>query len=160
MILRSFNNFFCNVGANLAKKFEKNDKTQFKNYLRNPNPSSLFLEPVRTNEITNLIVSLNIDKSVGHDDIPAYFLRIASHLRAPALCHFYNSSFQTGVFPSTCKFAEVVPVYKADKKKLVTNYRPILILSCFFKVLEKLIYTRMVSFLNKHGVINTNQYGF
>ena len=42
----------------------------------------------------------------------------------------------------------------------MTNYRPISILSCFSKVLEKLIYIRMASFLNKHGIINTNQNGF
>ena len=88
MVLRSFNNFFCNVGANLAKNFEKNDKPRFEKYLRNPNSSSLYLEPVSTNEIINLINSLNTNKSVGHDATPAHFLRIASHLIAPALCHF------------------------------------------------------------------------
>ena len=40
------------------------------------------------------------------------------------------------------------------------NYRPISILSTFSKILEKLIYNRTQSFLEKHSIILSTQYGF
>lgn len=159
-ISECFNNFFCNIGENLAKNFQKYDKTNFKKFLRNRNPASLYLEPARVNEVINLINSINVNKSVGHDNIPPYFLRIASFIIAPVLCYYINNAFQYGIFPSTCKIAKVVPIFKSGKKDQVTNYRPISILTCFSKIFEKLICTRIVSFFNKHSVIHPNQYGF
>ena len=40
------------------------------------------------------------------------------------------------------------------------NYRPISILSTFSKILEKLIYNRIQSFLEKHSIALPTQYGF
>ena len=50
-------------------------------------------------------------------------------------------------------------MFKAGKKE-VNNYRPISILTCLSKIFEKLIYTRLVSFFQKHSVIAETQYGF
>ena len=43
------------------------------------------MEPPRVNEVINIINSLNLNKSVGHDNISPYFLRVASDTLAPAL---------------------------------------------------------------------------
>ena len=40
------------------------------------------------------------------------------------------------------------------------NYRPVSILPIFGKIFEKVIYNRLHSFLEKHNIINQNQYGF
>ena len=40
------------------------------------------------------------------------------------------------------------------------NYRPISILPCFSKILEKLVYNRMLQHLNKHNILYEHQYGF
>ena len=40
------------------------------------------------------------------------------------------------------------------------NYRPISILSAFYKILEKLIYNRLLSFLKKHNELTNMQHGF
>ena len=40
------------------------------------------------------------------------------------------------------------------------NYRPISLLSNFNRIFEKLIYVRMSSFINKHDLLYTAQYGF
>ena len=42
----------------------------------------------------------------------------------------------------------------------IGNYRLISILSTFSKILEKLIYNRTQSFLEKHSIILRTQYGF
>ena len=53
----------------------------------------------------------------------------------------------TGVFPSVLKTAKVVPVFKKDSKLDYSNYRPISLLSNIAKILEKLMYKRLYTFL-------------
>ena len=58
------------------------------------------------------------------------------------------------------KLADVVPLYKGKEHYLETNYRPILLLTTLSKVLEKIIYTRVYTFLQNTGQLYENQYGF
>ena len=66
----------------------------------------------------------------------------------------------TGVFPSVLKSAKVVPVFKKDSKLDYSNYRPISLLSNIEKILEKLMYKRLYTFLNNDNIIYNLQFGF
>ena len=66
----------------------------------------------------------------------------------------------TGVFPSVLKTAKVVPVFKKDSKLDYRNYRSISLLSNIEKILEKLMYKRLYTFLNKNNVLCNLQFGF
>ena len=72
----------------------------------------------------------------------------------------FNLSFTTGVFPSVLKTAKVVPVFKKDSKLDCSNYLPISLLLNIEKVLEKLMYKRLYTFLNKNNIIYNLQFGF
>ena len=43
---------------------------------------------------------------------------------------------------------------------IFSNYRPISLLSLFSKILERLMYNRLLEFLNKHTILNKYQFGF
>ena len=66
----------------------------------------------------------------------------------------------TGVFPSVLKTAKVVPVFKKDSKLDYSSYRPISLLSHIEKILEKLMYKRLYTFLNNNNIIYNLQFGF
>ena len=66
----------------------------------------------------------------------------------------------TGVFPSVLKTAKVVPVFKKDSKLDYSNYRPISLLSNIEKILEKLMYKRLYTFLDNKNFIYDLQFGF
>ena len=66
----------------------------------------------------------------------------------------------TGVFPSVLKTAKVVPVFKKDSKLDYSNYRQISLLSNIEKILEKLMYKRLYTFLNNNNIIYNLQFGF
>lgn len=67
-------------------------------------------------------------------------------MRKP-LAPIWNASFTSGIFPDRLKIAKVKPFYK--KGDNIQNYRPISILSGFSKILEKLMYNRLISFVEK-----------
>ena len=43
---------------------------------------------------------------------------------------------------------------------MLTNYRPIPLLPIFNQILEKLIFSRLTKFLDKHNIIFSGQFGF
>ena len=72
-----------------------------------------------------------------------------------------NMSFATGVYPDKLKIAKVIPIFKnKGEQLLVSNYRPISLLSNINKIFEKLVYSRLYSFLNLHNCIFELQFGF
>ena len=64
------------------------------------------------------------------------------------------------MFPNLLKNSIVVHIHKSDKRDDPNNYRPISILTTFSKVLEKLFYSRFISFINRNNILHTNQFGF
>ena len=58
------------------------------------------------------------------------------------------------------KIASAIPIFKKDSKLIVSNYRPISLLSNINKILEKLMFTRVYEFLEKHKCIYKLQFGF
>ena len=51
-------------------------------------------------------------------------------------------------------------MYKGGRKKETNNYHLISFLTCFAKIVEKLICVRFTKFFEKHSVVYPNQYGF
>ena len=76
------------------------------------------------------------------------------------LVYIFNKSIETGNVPTKFKIAKVVPVYKKGDSHLMKNYRPISILPCFSKLIEKCIFNRVYSFLCHNNIISNSQYGF
>ena len=79
---------------------------------------------------------------------------------AQPLVTIINTLLSTGVFPESLKIAKVIPVFKADDPTLFSNYRPISILPAFSKLFEKVMYNRLINFLNLHNILYSKQFGF
>lgn len=56
------------------------------------------------------------------------------------------------------KIALVVPIFKSGDKALFSNCRPISVLPCFSKILERIIYNRIINYLKDFNVLYDNQY--
>ena len=76
------------------------------------------------------------------------------------MVHIFNLSLSNGHFPTSMKIAKVIPLFKKGDALDVNNYRPIPLLSVFSKKMEKIIHTRVVSFLTKHNILSNTQFGF
>ena len=156
----NFNNFFCSIGKNLAQKISTLPSDRFKSYLKNRVSSSMFLEPPNISEVVALMQALDVNKAVGHDNIPAFFIKVSKFVTASYLNILIDFAFSNGIFPDSCKTAEVIPLHKSGNVNDPNNYRPTSILTCFSKIFEKLLHKRLSEFLNKNNVIILTQYGF
>ena len=54
----------------------------------------------------------------------------------------------------------MIPIHKKGSVFAVSNYRPISLLSNFNKIIEKLMYNRLINYLGKLSIISDNQFGF
>ena len=159
-IANGFNNFFVNVGPNLAKDINTPDDGNIFDYLRNRNCNSMFLHKVDENEVIQIVNTFKNKTSNDYNNMNMSILKnVISNIKIP-LTDVCNKSFISGTFPDEMKIGKVVPIFKAGEKNNFSNYRPISILPQFSKVLEKLFCNRLDNFLDKCNILNENQYGF
>ena len=58
------------------------------------------------------------------------------------------------------KVSKVVPIHKKGDKSILSNYRPISILSVFSKLFEKLVHKHLISYLCHKRIIYNKQFAF
>ena len=154
-IANAFNDYFVNIGPTLASKISQLG-IDYRNFMPQQNNMSFLLCPAEELEVKKIILQLK-DGAPGKDGIMSKAIKcISDHVAAP-LTRLTNLSFSQGVFPNELKIALVSPLYKAKDPMIFSNYRPISLLPLFSKILEKLMYNRLLS---KCNVINKNQFGF
>ena len=71
-----------------------------------------------------------------------------------------NECFNKGLYPKRLKISQVIPIYKNGDPKQVSNNSSKSILSQFDKIIEKLIYNCISSFIEKNNLLCENQFGF
>ena len=108
----------------------------------------MFVNQVTSNEVVNIIKSLK-NSSAGWDGIHAKVVEPTVNAHLSVLIHLFNLSLLQGVFPDELKIARVTPLFRSDNSMLVNNYRPLSVLPLFSKVLERPMYNRLLSFINK-----------
>ena len=100
-------------------------------------------------------------KALCFDGLNAFVIKQAKYVLAKPLACIFNKSLITGIFPDGLKIGKVTPIYyKGGDKHIIGSYRPITVLSTFSNVVEKLIYYRLITFINKHNPLSESQFGF
>ena len=100
------NNYFANIGGNLASSIPSASKTA-NEFMPPPICNSLFRCPVTADEIQLEIAKLQTGKAVGPSSIPISVLKILKSELAGPLQVIFNTSFLTGIVPDKFKLARV-----------------------------------------------------
>ncbi|KAF7660965.1 hypothetical protein LDENG_00270650, partial [Lucifuga dentata] len=155
-----FNNFFVNVGPNLAKEIPEITVDDYtgNSYVNNIN--TMFLVGVEEAEVLNLVKNYKGKRSTDCDEFDMLLLKNIIECVIEPFTYICNLSFTSGVFPDHMKTAKVVPLYKTGDRHLFSNCKPVSLLPQFSKILEKLFVTTLDKFIEKHNILNDNQYGF
>ena len=159
LIASTFNDYFSQIGKNLAESIPPTHK-KFNDFLRAPNPNSLFFLPVIKEELKDTVTKLKDKKSTGYDGIDNILLKNIIDVIVDPLVHVFNLSLTNGIVPEGMKISKIIPIHKKGDKEKVCNYRPISLLTSLSKLLEKIVYSRLLDFLNIHDIISNSQFGF
>ena len=124
------------------------------------NDSSIFLSTTNPQEIAKLIETLPNKKSSGYDNIDNVLLKAIKNKLVVPFCIIFNERLNQGIFPTYMKLAEVVPLFKSKDHREKSNYRPISLLLTLSKLLEKIVYKCVYTFLNTTNQLYSSQYGF
>ena len=95
---------------------------------------------------------------LGHPVDTFVIKLVAQNILAP-LTHIINLSISTSTFPSSWKLAKVVPLLKKGDPLMAQNYRPVALLPIFSKILERMVFNQLVSYLDTNNLIHPNHHG-
>ena len=135
------------------------DRINFAETLK-ANPLSIFFRPVVESDVYNIILSLNIEKALGFDEISAVSLKCCVDSITPMLCYVFNFCLFHGTWPDALKIAKITPIFKQGAQDDVGNDRPISVLPVVNKVLETIVQKELYDFLKSSHFFSSRQYGF
>ena len=141
-----FNEYFSTIAENLQAKIYDTG-TDIHQYDRNEN--SIFIQPTNPLELIRIINNLNANKASGPYSIDYEILHLIKLIIAEPLSRIINLSFEKAKYFENLKISKAIPVYKGKGSDLDRgNYWPISLLSNINKIVEKLMYNRLHSFLS------------
>ena len=157
-IANSFNEYFVNVGPKLACEIPQSQRS-FEMYLKESD-SSFEEVTLSDEEIKTAFFSLKGGKSPGFDEINYDIVKQNFNSLLVPLKYIFDLSLKSGTFPEKMKIVRVTPVFKSGDTSLMTNYRPISVLPCFSKMLERITYNRLQKYLTENNLLYCQQFGF
>ena len=157
----SINDFFANVGTDLANKIPDTDRPLTINDegLLDNFPMVVALE-FEDADIVKVSKTICIYKSSGLPLISSRIWAILYKNCTPVFTKLYNHIFNTGIYPKDWKTATVVPIPKVTNATNPNNLRPISLLPLPGKILEHLIHKPLLEHLEDNNLINNCQNGF
>ena len=127
--------------------------------IANSNPETICLIPVSQEEVSKIMLVLK-DSSAGWDIIYNKKMKQTYQHILPMLTHLFNLSITKDSVPKELNIGKVFPIYKKINCMLVNNFRPVSVLPLSSKILERLMYFRILGFFNKHNLFYKYQFGF
>ena len=146
----------CNMFANKYEKIFNKCKSDVNKHLLSEKQRTQILLRFSVQDVKNAISSLK--PTIGHDNIHANHLKLASNLFIELLSNLFSSFIIHNYIPKVMLKGIITPIIK-DKYDDITkidNYRPIMSSSVFLKVLEYCLLEK----INPYVTLNDRQHGF
>ena len=135
IIAETLNKFFINIVYNLTDKIRPSS-TNVESYL--PNITAVLSDKLLSQEeFKDAFFILKTNKSPGHDNLHVNVIRSMYHEFKIPLMNSFSQSLSTR------------PVY-----------RPISVFPCFPKILERVMYNRLYSYLTENIILFNKKFGF
>ena len=124
----------------------------YPDYLTNPSEKDFCLRSTTPDETEDIIKTLSVGKSFGHNSIPTKLLKQFSKPISIPLSNVIS------VFLNALKFAKVIPVFKKGDYLQCNNYSPISLTSNVSKITEKLVHQQLLHlFLEQNNILYNSQ---
>ena len=153
--------FTDNSSAHYSAKFqaikEQDEKVRINFTFDN---TEVYNKPFRLRNLRRSILKAK-PRGPGPDGIHNNLLKYLPKDTLKILKDILNNIWTTGDFPHQWRATTVIPIPKPNKDHADQNsYRPIALTSCLCKILERMINTRFIWYLEKSGILDRSQCGF
>ena len=115
---------------------------------------------VNRDKVLKLIRTLDTKKAHGCDEISVSMIKICDSCIVEPLSMIFEKCLSTGLYPSSWKKANIIPIHKKQSRQSKKNYRPISLLPIFGKIFEKLLFDNTYEHLYANRLLSENQSGF
>ena len=157
-ITEEMNLHFATVGKKIEDEIPSTP-LGCQSFLRETYRESLFFTPVTEAEVYVCMSKLKSSSS-GPDGMQPQLVKENCRSLVTPIVHLLNLSLTQGIVPKALKRAHVTPIHKGGDTDSLNNYRPISVLNVFSKIMERVVYNRLLSFLDTHSVLSNSQFGF
>lgn len=121
--------------------------------------SNFRLEPVQEEAVLRILRGLR-SNAQGSDRISLEMLMLTLPRTLTVITAIINRSIVTSSFPDLWKIAIVRPIPKVSNPTSVRDLRPISLLPCLSKILERVVSNQLTLYLEHHGILPLAQSGF
>jgi ribonuclease HI len=148
-------------GSNYSPSFISHKKNVEKKAINFNSKSSLpYNSDFTLSELKHALQSTNKSSS-GPDNISYPMVKNLSAYSLSNLLVLYNRIWNERTFPSSWRMATVIPILKPGKDPTSPlNYRPIALTNCLCKLLEKMVNSRLMHYLEINDSLSNLQSGF
>ena len=125
-------------------------------------PTKTEMDDIRVHRdgVLKLLKDLKPNKASGPDNISARILKETADIVAGPLCHIFNQSLRLSTVPNDWRHANVTPIFKKGDKSKPENYRPISLTCIASKVLEHIVTSHIMKFMERNNILFPQQHGF
>ena len=150
-----FNIYFKNVPDVITSSFTDDSSLLWKGQ------ESIYtfkFNDIQRSDLLDLFISLSDKTGMDILGFDRKLIKIAGHHIADSLLYIINDSLSNGVFPEDWKLARVTPVFKNNGDvDAMSNYRPISVIGHIAKMVEQLVRSQLVNYLEEHSFITPDQ---
>ena len=158
-IAEGFNEYFSNIGPNLASNIDSSNYN-FETHVKNTKSEFAAFQHVTVNHVSHLLHGLSSNKATGIDKISCKIIKLATPVISDSLTLIFNQAITLSSFPDEWKIARVIPLYKNGQRNIPGNYRPISVLPAISKIMERILYDQLYSYLTTFELLSDSQFGF
>ena len=110
--------------------------------------------------MSKLLANIKTHKASGPDKISNRVLKELHAQLAPPMTALFNQSLTTGSIPTDWSNALITPVYKKGNVHIAANYCPVSLTCVACKLLEHIVCSHILTFLEEHSLLTPLQHGF
>ena len=158
-IVDVLNRYFCSIGQELADKIPEGSRS-YSYYLKKHINSIFSFSMVDTKTVEKMLKDFKPKTSKGLDGISMKMIKhVGDHIVGP-ITLLINQSLMTNVFPSKLKIAKIMPLLKKPNIFTPDNFRPISLLPCISKIIEKCVFKQIFEYFEENKLLYSSQYGY
>ncbi|XP_065674132.1 uncharacterized protein LOC136091076 [Hydra vulgaris] len=121
-------------------------------------PTSIDTVHFSVESVYKTLLGINPSTSFGPDGPPNAILK--KLVLGFPLSYIFEASFTSNALPNQWRKAFVSPIFKNGATLDPNNYRPISLTCTCCRIMEKIINSHIIEYLNKYNIISPSQHGF